>query len=119
VDRAKPFDIPKREVYGKHTRRLELTMERQASTANRLRTSRLIQQPLQALESAVGQLSSAATAAHSPAHLATLRWETIRTEGSKPFRPGRSAIGSGRAGSAKASRAIPLSPRHPVSSVHG
>jgi retron-type reverse transcriptase len=37
VDRA-----IRRGKYGKHTRRLEPTRERQASTANRLRTSRLI-----------------------------------------------------------------------------
>jgi adenylate cyclase len=35
----------------------------------------------------------------SSAHLAMLRWETIRPEGSRPFRRRRSAIGSGRAGS--------------------
>ena len=41
MDRAKPFDIPKREVWEAY-KGLELITERQASTASRLRTSRLI-----------------------------------------------------------------------------
>ena len=39
------------------------------------------------------------TAAHSPAHLAMLRWNIIRTEGAGLFRRRRSATGNGRAGS--------------------
>jgi len=56
------------------------------------------------------QSAISCTAAHSPAHVAMLRWNTIRTEGARPFRRRRSATGI-RTTSAPAG---PLGPHAPV-----
>ena len=55
--------------------------------------------PYSGMPSFSSQSPISCTAAHSPAHLAMLRWNIIRTEGAGPFRRRRSATGNGRAGS--------------------